>query len=154
VSARRAAGGQVVGERAGGADPAPPGAVPLHQDIYMLTALSGTAALLLAWTLPLWIGAWQVLCPLRELTGIPCPTCFGTRALLALTAGDWRTALRLNPMVAAGAIGLLAGVPWAGATAVVGLPRARLSAGATAGLARAAVLAVLGNWLYLLLAHV
>lgn len=127
--------------------------VPLHQDIYMLGALSGVAALLAAWSLPLWIGAWQVVCPLRALTGIPCPTCFGTRALLALMAGEWRTALAFNPLVAAGAMGLFVAVPWAAGTAMAGWPRLRWSRGRTVGFAWAAVLSLAANWIYLLMAH-
>ena len=42
-------------------------------------------------------------CPLRRLTGVPCPTCFLTRATSAALTGDWPTAVRLHafgPVVA------------------------------------------------------
>lgn len=43
-------------------------------------------------------------CPLRRLTGIPCPTCFLTRATSAALTGDLPTAMRLHafgPVLAA-----------------------------------------------------
>jgi len=57
----------------------------------------------------LWLkGGWPVLpgliCPLRALSGIPCPTCFLTRATCASLRGDWHQALQLHafgPLVAA-----------------------------------------------------
>lgn len=39
------------------------------------------------------------LCPLRKYTGIPCFTCGSTRALLALAAGDFKTAFLTQPLV-------------------------------------------------------
>ena len=42
-------------------------------------------------------------CPWRHLTGIPCPTCFLTRATSAALRGDWPTSVRLHafgPLVA------------------------------------------------------
>ena len=49
----------------------------------------------------LWLkGGWPDLpglsCPLRALTGIPCPTCFLTRATCASLRGDWHQALELH----------------------------------------------------------
>ncbi len=60
----------------------------------------------------LWLkGGWPDLpglgCPLRQLTGIPCPTCFLTRATCASLRGDWQAALDLHafgPVMAAGLI--------------------------------------------------
>ena len=42
-------------------------------------------------------------CPLRALTGVPCPTCFLTRATAAALTGDLRGSLQLHffgPIVA------------------------------------------------------
>ena len=53
-------------------------------------------------------------CPLRDMTGVPCPTCGGTHAAVALAHGRWTDALAANPLVAVGlalfGIWLLAGV--------------------------------------------
>ena len=38
-------------------------------------------------------------CPVYAITGIPCPGCGMTRALLSALGMDWRQALRWNPMV-------------------------------------------------------
>ncbi len=45
-------------------------------------------------------------CPLRENTGIPCPTCGGTHCLLALFNGHIAEALVANPFVVAGTLAL------------------------------------------------
>ena len=37
------------------------------------------------------MGLWS--CPLRQLTGIPCPTCYLTRSVLATLHGDLAQAL-------------------------------------------------------------
>jgi len=123
------------------------------EDLHVLGALSALATLMLAWSFPLWGAAWEITCPLREITGIPCPTCYGTRAMLALVAGDWWQALRLNPLVGAAGIGLFAYVPWATVTVLGDGPRPRVSPVLAARLAwGAAGLAGL-NWIYLLVAH-
>ena len=46
-------------------------------------------------------------CPLRALTGIPCPTCFLTRATVAALRGNLSESIQLHafgPLVAAGLI--------------------------------------------------
>jgi hypothetical protein len=48
------------------------------------------------------------ICPLRRLTGIPCPTCGTTRAVLALLRGDWSAAFTSNPL--ASGLALAAGL--------------------------------------------
>ncbi len=44
-------------------------------------------------------------CPLREVAGLPCPTCGGTHVALALARLDPLAALRLNPFLAVGLAG-------------------------------------------------
>jgi hypothetical protein len=38
-------------------------------------------------------------CPLREMTGVPCPFCGSTRTFAALAHLDFSAALRFNPLV-------------------------------------------------------
>ena len=49
------------------------------------------------------------VCPLREVTGVPCPFCGGTTAATALADGRLADALAANPFVPALAV-VLAGV--------------------------------------------
>ena len=122
----------------------------IFEDLYFLAALSGSMTLTLAWTFSLWSPAWSAFCPLRELTGIPCPTCFGTRALLAASHGEVWRALRLNPLVGAAGLGLFAFIPWTLATAVFNGPRPSLSQPAVKKLAWAGAALLGANWAYLL----
>jgi hypothetical protein len=68
-------------------------------------------------------------CPLRTLTGIPCPFCGMTRAVVAAMHGHLLESLRFNPagvLVVVLALALLAGLrvdrvrvpPWVGAVFV------------------------------------
>ena len=43
-------------------------------------------------------------CPMRDITGVPCPTCGGTRASIGLVQGMWHDAFAANPFVAAGLV--------------------------------------------------
>ena len=43
-------------------------------------------------------------CPFRSLTGIPCLTCGGTRAMIAFARFDFARAFEMNPLVAIGAV--------------------------------------------------
>lgn len=49
-------------------------------------------------------------CPLRDITGVPCPTCGGTHSATSLAAGRWFEALTINPVVA---VGLFVFILWA-----------------------------------------
>jgi hypothetical protein len=46
-------------------------------------------------------------CLFKEVTGIPCPSCGTTRALIALLRGDVRGSVMINPFGALLALGLL-----------------------------------------------
>lgn len=43
-------------------------------------------------------------CPLRNITGLPCPTCGGTHTAISLTRGQLWEALHTNPLVTVGMI--------------------------------------------------
>ena len=47
-----------------------------------------------------------ILCPVRALTGVPCPFCGGTTVFMELGAAHPAKALAANPVVLVGAIGL------------------------------------------------
>lgn len=51
-----------------------------------------------------------IFCPLRRYTGIPCPTCGGTRAFVALVTLHPLAAFAFNPLVT---VGLVAVPIWA-----------------------------------------
>ena len=59
-------------------------------------AVAGAAVLLAVLVLP-----WRppTLCLLRGLTGIPCPFCGGTTAVVQLGRGDLSAALQASPLV-------------------------------------------------------
>jgi hypothetical protein len=109
----------------------------------MLIALSPWAAQL---------GEAAPACPIKSISGFPCPTCGTTRAAVALARLDVLAAVDLNPLVALAWMSLVAGglVALAGVLAGKRLPAlpARLSLSQ-----RTAVVAVVAvNWLYLIAA--
>lgn len=60
---------------------------------------------------PLWLLLPPLLppCPLRTLTGLPCPTCGTAHAAIALLDGKPLAALAANPLATLAGIGFLAG---------------------------------------------
>ena len=92
------------------------------------------------------------LCPLKHITGIPCPSCGGTRALRALGHGALLAALRWNPLVTLAALATLPFLVYAALVTLFRWPRIRLSlAPADQRLLRvAAWIAIFANWAFLL----
>ncbi len=89
-------------------------------------------------------------CPFRALVGIPCLTCGGTRALLALARFDVGGAFSWNPLAAAaGILFVLGGLAALGA-AVAG--RGVESPRPTRALRAALAFALAANWVFLVAA--
>ncbi len=88
-------------------------------------------------------------CPLRDLTGLACPTCGGTAAALALAEGRAGASFLANPLVPLGAGAVALWGAWALAAAAA--PRLRVRLRLAPGEAKAArilaALALLGLWL-------
>jgi hypothetical protein len=114
--------------------------------------LWGGAALVCAAAVP-WAPAFaqgMPACPFHWLTGFPCATCGGTRALLALGRFDLGAAFLWNPLVAGAGILFIAGGVVALAAALAGCevhaPRA------TPLLRAALAAAITANWVFLVAA--
>ena len=50
------------------------------------------------------------LCPFRSVTGVPCPACGSTRAVMATVDGRWLDAVLLNPLFCAAVAVALGGL--------------------------------------------
>jgi Protein of unknown function (DUF2752) len=85
---------------------------------------AGAVSLLLAGAAPLAGSAASLMptCLFRSVTGLPCPTCGATHAVVALSRLDWSGALAANPLATIGALALLLGGLAAGTAALLGHP--------------------------------
>jgi hypothetical protein len=122
-----------------------------HERLWTSIALAGAVLVVLAhlssqFAIPI------PLCPLKTLTGIPCPTCGGTRAMRALSHGALLAALRLNPLVTIGAIALLPCLAYAAWVTLFNTSRLRFafSPADQRFLRVAAWVAILANWTFLI----
>ena len=52
------------------------------------------------------------LCPLKNLTGVPCTTCGTTRSVVAFFHGEFTEALYCNPLGIIAAVGLIIAPLW------------------------------------------
>ena len=93
-------------------------------------------------------------CPFRSILGLPCLTCGSTRAALALSRLDLWTAVKLNPLAAAGWLTLVAGGLVAGVLALIGTPLREPSWRLSMPIRLALVLVILANWVYLVVAGI
>ena len=115
-----------------------------------LTALVAMIALAVAWFYPVWEGYLDARCPLLALFGIPCITCGGTRAMVALVAGDAIEALAWNPLVALGGLAAIAWLPAATLMLLGLLNRPRIPTVLTTAARRTIIGGFALNWGYLL----
>lgn len=91
------------------------------------------------------------VCPLKLSTGVPCPTCGATRAVLALLRGQLGLAFRLHPLMPLVAATLALYVPYALVVSMAKLPRLRLTTSPREALAirRGVGLVLAATWVFL-----
>ncbi len=123
-----------------------------HERLWTSVALAGAVVLVLA-HVTLSEPIPVPLCPLKTFTGVPCPTCGGTRALRALGHGAVLAALRLNPLVTLAAIVAMPLLVYAAIVAIFNASRLRFAfTPADQRLLRIAVwVAIAANWAFLIL---
>lgn len=92
-------------------------------------------------------------CPVKLSTGLPCPSCGTTRAVVALAGGDVAGSLATNPLGLLAVLALVVFPPWVlhdqfrgrgGFHRFYAAAEGRLQR--SAGLAAAGILLVLANW--------
>ena len=128
-----------------------PRGVPYSLVYGALGILCAAAATLLA-KIPERLLPIPLRCPFRALTGLPCLTCGGTRAMAALARGDLQAALSFNPLVSLTALALVAfacASSWQRLTRRSVL-RIDLTPRERSGLRGLAAAALAINWVYLL----
>lgn len=124
-----------------------------HERLWLSVALAG-AALVVLWLASGHEELPRLMCPFRHLTGIPCFTCGGTRAVLALTRGDVQAAFVWNPLVAASALAASVWLFYAAVVTALRAPRLRVRLAERDRLLfrAAAWTAIASNWVFLILA--
>ena len=88
-------------------------------------------------------------CPVKSISGLPCPSCGATRATLALADLSPGAALAANPGVTLGWIAFLLGGLVALALAIVGGPFPRLPKRLPVTVRVGTVALLAANWFYL-----
>jgi Protein of unknown function (DUF2752) len=92
-------------------------------------------------------GRTSTVCPLRALTGIPCPVCGGTTAAVRLGHLDVIGALRANPFVLLGGLGVVL------APAILGVTGSRTDAWSARARGKLTTIAVVGTALFVALSE-
>jgi Protein of unknown function (DUF2752) len=94
-------------------------------------------------------------CVFKELTGIPCPACGSTRAVMHFAHFDVPHAFIMNPLIAAAVVLSLLALIYSIVSAVLGTPKIKVSLSTREGniLRIGVILAVSVQWLYLYLQH-
>jgi hypothetical protein len=117
-------------------------------------AVAGAGLTCLALTTTRIVDIQLPLCPFKTLTGLPCPTCGVTRAVMAMARLDLGTALAMNPLAVVGALFGACYLAYASIVLVGRLPRFRPRlASRDLQVARVLTLAVVAvNWIYLVTA--
>ena len=91
-------------------------------------------------------------CVFKTVTGLPCPSCGVTRAVIALSRGQLAHGLFMNPLAAIACGAALVYLAYAAAVLAFRLPRFRpVLSPAGARVVRIATVAVIGvNWIWLI----
>lgn len=115
--------------------------------------LWGGVACALLLLIPLWQLVLPVLrvCPVRTITGLPCPSCGATRAAGALLEGDLLGAFSFNPLAALAGVVLIGGGLMAPLWVRRGGRVPGLSRPLPLGIRAAMALTLVANWAYLLI---
>jgi hypothetical protein len=130
---------------------------PLERDKPPLGAIYGgvlaiCAVFAFSWS---WLDLPRLVCPFREVTGLPCPTCGSTRMVEALLQADVLAAFTLNPLVFL----VIAGIACWSAGSILRRalgwrrPSLVLGRGEQRWIRVAAIVVVLCGWGYVILAH-
>ncbi len=114
--------------------------------LVLLVAAAGLTAGRMA---ALWQPRVLLVCPFLTISGHPCPTCGGTRAMIAVAHGELFRGLAYNPLVALAGIGLWALLPIGLAVLAGWLPPPRLPVRLPAAWKWLVALLVTANWVYL-----
>ncbi len=122
------------------------------KEVRQLALLWGVAAAAAVALRPFWLALVPLLpaCPMRTATGVPCPTCGTTRAVVALLHGQPSTAVLINPLAALAGLGFVLGGVLAAIWALIKAPLPVLPQRLSPALRIAIVAVLLVNWVWVM----